>query len=278
MVIQQSDRQRYYKSKSRLITADRVLVTDIDNTLIGDRSSLQQLLNMLTEAGPRIAFGVATGRSKDLTLQALEKWRIPTPQLLITSVGSAIHYGPKLVDDKAWERHIRYRWRPDALRKAMEDLPGLNLQPQTGQGDFKISYDVDPQKMQPVNQIKRHLRKGRLHAHVVYSHQAYLDLLPIRASKGMALRYFATKWGIPLERCLVAGDSGNDEEMLTGNTLAVVVGNHDPELEKLRGEPSVYFAEGCYARGIIEGINHYDFFGEVCKHELELSQYAGIAQ
>jgi sucrose-phosphate synthase len=118
----------------------------------------------------------------------------------------------------------------------------------------------------------------RLHAHVVYSHQAYLDLLPIRASKGMALRYFATKWGIPLERCLVAGDSGNDEEMLTGNTLAVVVGNHDPELDKLRGESSVYFAEGCYARGIIEGIHHYGFFGEDFEHELELSQYAGIAQ
>jgi sucrose-phosphate synthase len=92
----------------------------------------------------------------------------------------------------------------------------------------------------------------------------------------MALRYFATKWGIPLERCLVAGDSGNDEEMLTGNTLAVVVGNYDPDLEKLRGEPLVYFAEGHYARGIIEGIEHFDFFGEIKVPRSETPEYVAV--
>jgi sucrose-phosphate synthase len=272
VVIQQSDRRRFYKSKSRLITADRILVTDIDNTLIGDRASLKRLLNMLKKAGRDVAFGVATGRSKALTLAALKEWNIPPPQLLITSVGSAIFYGPQLVQDKAWERHIHYRWRPEALKQAMKRLPGLKLQPSEGQSAFKISYDVDPQKTLPTKEIVRYLRQKRLHAHIVYSHRAYLDLLPLRASKGMALRYIATKWGIPLERCLVAGDSGNDEEMLTGNTLAVVVGNHDEELEKLRSEPFVYFARGHYARGIIEGIEHYNFFKEIHIPKLEASQ------
>jgi sucrose-phosphate synthase len=278
MVIQQSERRRFYKPKSRLITADRVLISDIDNTLIGDRYALRLLLKMLKDAGKQVAFGVATGRSMELTLEALEEWKIPTPQLIITSVGSAIFYGPHLVQDKSWERHIRYRWRPDTLREAMRKVPGLKLQPSEGQSDFKISYNVDPKKMLPVKEIVGYLRQLRLHAHLVYSHHAYLDLLPIRASKGMALRYFVTKWGIPLERCLVAGDSGNDEEMLTGNTLAVVVGNHDPELEKLRGDPFIYFAGGHYAHGIIEGIEHYDFFGQIRNPQLEASQYVGVAE
>jgi sucrose-phosphate synthase len=263
VVIQQSDRRRFYKSPSRLITADRILVTDIDNTLIGDRASLKKLVNLLKRAGREVAFGVATGRSKVLTLAALEEWNVPPPQLLITSVGSAIFYGPKLVQDKSWERHIGYRWRPDALKEAMKRLPGLKLQSAEGQSDFKISYNVNPGTILPITEMVSYLRQERLHSHIVYSHQAYLDLLPIRASKGMALRYIATKWGIPLERCLVAGDSGNDEEMLTGNTLAVVVGNHDEELEKLRNEPFVYFARGHYARGILEGIEHYNFFDEI---------------
>jgi sucrose-phosphate synthase len=278
MMIQQSERRRFYKPKSRLITADRILVSDVDNTLIGDRTALRRLLKMLKDAGERVAFGIATGRSTKLTLEVLEEWKIPTPQLLITSVGSGIHYGPHLVQDKAWERHIHYRWRPDALRKAMGKLPGLKLQPPSGQGDFKVSYMVDPNKMPTIEKIVSHLRRRRLQARVIYSHSAYLDLLPIRASKGMALRYFATKWGIPLDRCLVAGDSGNDEEMLTGNTLAVVVGNHDPELERLRGEPFVYFAKGRYARGIIEGIEHYDFLGRMAQPQLETSLYDRIAQ
>ena len=71
------------------------------------------------------------------------------------------------------------------------------------------------------------------------------------------------KWGLSLDRILVVGDSGNDEEMLLGDTLGVVVGNHSPELDKLKGKPRIYFAEGKYAKGIIEGLEHYNFFNEI---------------
>jgi sucrose-phosphate synthase len=258
-----------YSEKSRLITADRIIVSDIDNTLIGDREGLTEFLRRLHEAGERVAFGVATGRSMKLALEVLKKWKIPTPQLLVTSVGTAIHYGRHLVEDMGWQRHISYRWRPNALREAVCELPGLKLQPPHGQDKFKVSFDVDPDKAPSPKDVLRHLRRSRLQANVIYSHRAYLDLLPIRASKGMALRYFGLKWGLPPERCLVAGDSGNDEEMLTGNTLGIVVGNHDRELEHLRGDPRIYFSDGHYAWGIIEGIEHYDFFGAIRTLEAE---------
>ena len=87
--------------------------------------------------------------------------------------------------------------------------------------------------------------------------------MPIRASKGLAIRYLAIKWDIPIEHILVAGDSGNDEEMMVGNNPAVVVGNYDPELEHLRGIPGIYFAEGHYAKGIIEAIEYFDFLGSI---------------
>jgi sucrose-phosphate synthase len=84
-------------------------------------------------------------------------------------------------------------------------------------------------------------------------------VLPLRASKGKAIRYLADKWEIPVERILVAGDSGNDEEMLRGATLGVVVGNYSPELEALRGRPRIYFAKAHFAAGILEGMDHYAF-------------------
>jgi sucrose-phosphate synthase len=98
----------------------------------------------------------------------------------------------------------------------------------------------------------------------------YLDLVPIRASKGDAIRYAALKWGLPVHRFLVAGASGNDESMLAGNTLAVVVGNHSQEIEKLRGLPQIYFAQGNYAWGILEALDHYDFFGNLSQTPLEI--------
>jgi sucrose-phosphate synthase len=50
--------------------------------------------------------------------------------------------------------------------------------------------------------------------------------------------------------------------MLRGNTLGVVIGNHSAELDRLQGEPRIYFAGGEHARGALEGIEYYDFLGE----------------
>jgi sucrose-phosphate synthase len=102
------------------------------------------------------------------------------------------------------------------------------------------------------------LYQADLHARVIHSHGMFLDLLPVRASKGLAVRYIADKWAIPLQQVLVAGDSGNDEDMLRGRLLGVVVGNHHPELDKLRGFERIYFAQAMHARGILEAVEHFD--------------------
>jgi sucrose-phosphate synthase len=96
---------------------------------------------------------------------------------------------------------------------------------------------------------------------VVFSHGQYLDVVPDRASKGMALRWAAEQLGMPLENMLVAGGSGADEDMMRGNTLAVVVANrHHEELSELAEVDRIYFAKEGYAAGIIEAIDHYGFF------------------
>jgi sucrose-phosphate synthase len=242
---------------------DRVLICDIDNTLLGDREGLNRLLQRLREAGNRVAFGIATGRRLESALAVLKEWGVPLPDLLITAVGSEIYYGNGLVEDTGWAAHINYRWKPDELREALLDAEGLKMQARIDQRRFKISYNVDPQAMINVNKIRTCLRQRDLHCKLIYSHQAYLDLLPVRASKGLAIRYLMMKWGLPPDRLLVAGDSGNDSEMLRGETLGVVVGNYSPELEELKGQPRIYFAEGHYAMGVLEGVDHYDFFGDV---------------
>jgi sucrose-phosphate synthase len=104
---------------------------------------------------------------------------------------------------------------------------------------------------------------------LLLDHERYVDVLPGRASPGLAIRFFCFKWDLPPERLLVAGDSGNDAEMLSGDTLGDVVGNHDPELDFLRGHRRIYFAERPHAWGILEGIDHYDFLGAVCVPEEE---------
>lgn len=245
-------------TRNRLLTLERLLVSDIDNTLIGDRAALERLLEVLQERA-ELGFGVATGRHLAITLDVLNEWGVPLPDVLITSVGSEIHYGPHLVPDTSWSQHISYRWEPQRIRDTLASVPGLTLQAPENQRSHKISYIVDTAVLPSITPVLRLLRKQKLHCRCIFSHNQFLDILPLRASKGDALRYLALKWGYPLEKLLVAGDSGNDEQMLTVNTLAVVVGNHSPELEKLRSVPQIYFAKGHYAQGILEAIEYYGF-------------------
>ncbi|MGE5346401.1 MAG: HAD-IIB family hydrolase [Acidithiobacillales bacterium] len=243
----------------RIRSVGHFLVSDIDNTLLGDREGLRVLLRWLRRNRSRVGFGVATGRVLPRALAVLSEWDVPVPDVLITGVGSEVTWGPDLQRDEDWSRHIRHGWRPDAIEGAVSSLPGLTRQPDEKQGEFKVSYDVDPETAPPIEQITRLLNSRSLQARLIFSHEKYLDVLPARASKGLAIRYLAFRQKLPLQRFLVAGDSGNDVEMLLGDTLGIVVGNHSPEVEPLRGLDQIYFAEASYARGILEGIRHYGF-------------------
>ncbi|MBL1293917.1 MAG: HAD-IIB family hydrolase [Thiotrichales bacterium] len=249
-------------AKSKLATAERLLICDIDNTLIGDKVALSQLTSQFEKMDGKVAFGIATGRTIQSALKELKKWNAPTPDVYITSVGSEIRYGTRLTEDLGWQQHNDYRWRPNEVYEAMREFSGLKLQHSGEQRRHKISFNVDPKKAPKIKEIRQFLRQRDIHVKLIYSHEAYLDILPIRTSKGTAVRHVAMKWGFPLDQVLVAGDSGNDEEMLSGNTLGVVVGNHSPELAKLSGRELIYFAEDEYAKGVLEGIKHYGFLNK----------------
>jgi sucrose-phosphate synthase len=89
--------------------------------------------------------------------------------------------------DEGWAQHIDYYWNPRELRKLMNDLPGMKLQPNTQQREFKVSYEVvEPQTAPKLIEIRRRVSQAGLFAKLIYSHQKHIGLLPIRTSKGSA--------------------------------------------------------------------------------------------
>lgn len=252
--------------KSRLPTVDRIAISAIDNALLGNDESLKNLFRYLKRNAGHVGFGLATGRTLDSTLDFLKQLNIPLPDILITSVGAEIHYchrSGRMVEDITWRSHIDYRWQPRELKKIINKLPGVKLLPKSEQREHKISYAINSARAPAIAEIKKELRRHDQHAKLIYSEDKNLDVLPIRASKGLAIRYLSMKWGIPLDRIFVVGDSGNDEEMLLGDTLGVVVANHSVELERLKGKSRIYFAQGSHADGIIEGLTFYNFLDEI---------------
>ena len=245
----------------RLIKLDHFLITDIDNTLMGkDNSDLKQLISILKNNQSRIGFGVATGRTVTSALDILKKHGIPTPDVMICSVGSEIYYGPKQVYGQGWAAHIAHKWQRKKIVNLLNRFDFLKYQEDDTQRKFKISYYMAPNE-EHLAKVHDCLLSNKCRYTLIYSHDQYLDILPYRASKGKAIRYLSYKWGVPMKNIIVSGDSGNDEEMLKGESMGVVVGNYSHELKALKGQRRIFFAKASCAGGIIEGMAHYQFPG-----------------
>ena len=241
---------------------DRAMIAELDRVLLGDPEALNQLTAVIRENRKTTSFGIATGRGLEPTLKLLKKYNIPMPDVLIAGMGTELYYSPPLIADYAWTNHIDHQWMPKSLRRILDELPGLKLQSKSEQLNFKLSYFYDPQLAPSRDEIISLLRQEDLNVNVTTSYGQFLDIVPARASKGFALRYFADQFGIPLERILAVGATAGDEDMMRGNTLGVAVANpHRDELAQLIEVDRIYFSKGNYANGVLEAMAHYDFLG-----------------
>lgn len=240
---------------------DRAIITEIDNNLVGDPRALKHFVDVIKENRKCVTFGIATGRRIDSALALMKSHRIPIPDILISSLGTRIHYGQSLTEDDYWADHIDHNWSIQRIHRILSQIPGLELQSKSEQTSFKASYHYAPKIAPTVEDIVSQLRQRDISANVMLSFDQFLDIVPSRASKGQALRYVSQRLDIPLEQILVIGGSGADEDMMRGNMLAAVVGNRSHEdLSQLVDQERIYFASNNYASGILEAIDYYDFF------------------
>jgi sucrose-phosphate synthase len=250
---------RMAPTRRRGISRKQALFAELDLSLIGDENSLAALMHTLHAHRKTVLFGISTGRRLDNALATLRKHRIPQPDVLISGQGTEIHYAPNLTQDTIWARHINHLWDPRAVRETLREIPGLALQPKIHQSPFKISYYIDTTVIsgQQVRQLLQHNEQA---VNVLVSFGQYLDVLPLRASKGLALRWCSEQLDFPLENTLVAGVTGADADMLRGNTLGTVVDNrHTSELSDLANIDGIHFSEASFAAGILDAMAHYGF-------------------
>ncbi|MDT0683765.1 HAD-IIB family hydrolase [Roseicyclus sp. F158] len=236
-----------------------MLMSDIDNTLTGSLPAATRFTDWAGRRGSTL-FAVATGRSLSEARFVLASWRLPEPDLFVTSVGSEIWLRDASgtpVLSTAFASSITEGWEPDAVEAALSDLPGLVPQPAIEARAWKRSYFAEPGV---VSHVRRRLAARGLSAHVVHSHGRLLDILPERAGKGAALRWVREHFDIPELLCIAAGDSGNDLCLLGAARCGIVVANHSDELNALPPRDELFRAGRPYADGVLEGLAR---FGQV---------------
>jgi len=246
-----------------LVQVDRALVAELralgDST---DRQLRNELVGELRRRRRRVGFGIVSDRPRHEVLAALKELEVPTPDVLITRGGTQIHYGPRLSRDEGWSRHIGHAWQADRVYNLLAQTPGLELRSRAVQGVHAVhAYIADVSTFPGLEALENEFHAYDIHAHLARLSRNELLAMPVRASKGFALRYFATQWGISLDQILAVGAVSTDEDMLRGNPLGAVVSpDGQAQLPGLQGLDRVIFTRAHGPGGVLEAIRHYDFF------------------
>lgn len=208
-------------------TAARVLVTDLDGTLLAGDGRARRRLRHLLDLHPCITVVFATGRSVHSVRKVLASDPlVPVPRWIIADVGASVVDAADGSRVEALQQRLCAGWPGAArVRGSLEGFPGLVYQNGVVQ-ERRCSFYLPPEQLTP--DLKAAV--AELGCSWTYSADRYFDVLPALAGKGAAVRELARMQQWPLGSLLVAGDSLNDLSLFDLGAHGVVVGNAEPGL------------------------------------------------
>ncbi|MFS0690626.1 HAD-IIB family hydrolase [Sporosarcina sp. 179-K 8C2 HS] len=234
-----------------------LLATDLDGTFVGDEEALGRLLQFFDDSPDEVGLVYVTGRHLSSAKSLIAEEGLPMPDLLIADVGTSMYQSDELVEDLDWKARMQEDWQPDKIAEIAASFPALKRQelPDDRRVSFTVSEDVGA-----VNEFKKTLEDEAISHTFIFSSNRDIDVLPFGAGKGNALEYALEQYAMDGVKLLIAGDSGNDQDMLSLGYPSVIVGNAQPELLKMEPCENLFRANENCAGGIHEAWVH--FYGE----------------
>lgn len=256
-----------------------LLVSDLDDTMIGNDAATATFRDYWeTQALTRGSLLVYnTGRAVDKFQELCQEKQhcLAMPDVLMSSVGTKVYNWQQgsWVEDAQYASRLDHAWKLETVREATyaalaaAGRDKMHFRPPEEQNDHKVTCGVHMDVMDQVQlQISESLQEEGVEARLILSGKGdwrYLDIVSINAGKLQALEFVRQKYGFAHNRTIACGDSGNDKDMLSGQNLAIVVGNAQPDLMKWVNEtqlnPSdknarLLVTDAHMAEGILEGL------------------------
>lgn len=265
-----------------MTSTPRMLASDLDGTLIPPTADPERLDEIRSfheafEARP-LDLAYVTGRDHTLALRGVERLGLPMPDVLVCNVGTSVYVRRPTGSDYILDEDYRRRMQAalggadrDDLVAVLGTVPGLELQEPRKQAEFKVSYYVDPDRVEEARAtVARRLEGFPIPPKLIWSHDPHsgrmlLDLLPRGVAKHVALEHLCEQGGYAVDEVVYAGDSGNDFDAFLSGHPAIVVANAPDALKHEVREGAraadildrVYFAEARFAAGVLEGCRHF---------------------
>jgi sucrose-6-phosphatase len=242
------------------ITRMNLLVTDLDNTLVGDDQATLVLNQRLESQRSQFCLVYATGRSYASTCELIVQKQLLAPDYLITGMGTEIYQDGIL--DLDWAEYLSQNWDKIAIASFTQQFSQLQLRSPNEQNPWKFSFSLElgADIASTVEGLQQKLDEFGLAAQIICTSNCQIKILPETSNKGNALTYLQKRLNIQSEATLVCGDSGNDISMFEQDVRGVIVANALPEmLEWYRkyGTKNHYLASSSCAAGVMEGMKYF---------------------
>lgn len=258
----------------------RMIISDIDGTLIGNDRKIPPEMNRLAELIQThdVRFTIASGRIQSRIKPLVQMLGVTLP--VIGCNGASAKQGERYL----WNRLIP----PHCLRAAGELADSLGMSMVFTDGETEYAYrrtpwiadlmdnygrydgvrplygsDWDTVAVQKVL-IDDSAQSGRLDevinllglwrqevALVRYGNT--LDVMPAGCSKGAAVKLLAEQMGVPLDSIVTVGDHHNDIEMIEAAGIGAAVANAEEELKR-RAD---YICKNPLCAGVIEVVERF---------------------
>ncbi len=230
-----------------------LIVSDIDDTLTGDRDALAHLWATIRPRHENIRLVLNSSRPAASVDRTIGDYFPPgfAPDAIITGLGTEIRVDGVFLPD--WSSLFETWPRQEIVDCVLRF--GHELHADEFQTLGKASFSVPDRGA--VDTLLAALSARGFPVRALYTGESDLDLIAPDAGKDRAMTFLARYFDVPRGRVVAAGDSGNDLAMFEAADHAIAVGNARRELRHAAPRYKTYFARAPHAAGVLEGLRAF---------------------
>jgi|GEM_PF-3086170 len=232
-----------------------ILVSDLAGAILGHADALEGLRLWLAHEREHMGVVYFTRHPVLFPRQLLERFKLPTPDFLISAQGAEIYDFALEERISSWSGQQDAGWNAEEARRVALLRSDVHLQPEEYQTSRAVSLEISTLTPRRVRELELALARDAVVAQIAVSGD-YVTLLPRGSHPCTAIDFIAQRLRIPTEHVIVSVGDECDATVFQRGFAGTATANSGVALPAaLAGK--VYRSPFSYADGVIDGVQYW---------------------